>query len=174
MLRCNACGSNCCRAICITGIVVSMYHMQPEIRSQMTWANNGHANCCWSGCAACLDVHIACSVIDSACSASSAGRVLMFVHNVRATWLACSTKRTSSQDHVDFFQKRLHLPPLALRVLAVALVGFFWTNAGVNSNYSALDTHAHLLLRPRAKPRRRQRLRRWPCRPQSEGQAQYQ
>ena len=91
-----------------------MYRMQPEILSQIAWANNGHANCCWSGCAAGLDVHIECFVSEVACCASSAGRVLMFMHHVCATWLACSTKHISSQDHVELSQQRLHLPSLAL------------------------------------------------------------
>ena len=91
-----------------------MYRMQPEILSQITWANNGRANGCVSGCAVCLDVHIACFVSEVACGSSSAGRMLMFMHQVCATWLACSTKHISSEDHVELSQKRLHLPSLAL------------------------------------------------------------
>ena len=147
MLRCSACGSNCCCccccAKCITGIVDLMYRTQPEILSRITWATNGHANCCWSGCAACLDVHIACLVSEVAKAASSAGRVLMFVHHVCATWLERSTKRTSSQDHVELSQNTMHLLSLVCEFWAWLCCSFFLTNARVHTNVSAQGTHTH-------------------------------
>ena len=118
-----------------------MYRMQPEIRSQITLANNGHANCRWSGCAACVDARTACFVSEVACCASSFGHVLASC--------VCYVVGVFNQAH-----QQPRSPGTVPEETSFAALGFVssghgfargcvWTNAGVHSNYSAQDTHTH-------------------------------